>query len=409
MNRDNLITFREIDSFSNSKDAAHMTSRDCPLCGSSRHRTVLEMRDFQFFSDSEKHGKRVDIRDCQCLDCLTLYRNPSFTPEGFNVLFAEAGCSYGSTAQRPHEQIEWLNARQLLEPGSVFLDVGCYEGNFLSQLPPNIIRMGVDVDAPAIKRGQSRDAELILAHAAFDEFTPEKIPDVISLFHVLEHLTDPISVLRRLRKISSKNARLIIEVPLLERAETNDINGFFSTQHLTHFSRHSLHQIIEKSGWKIIESEQMSDYNGYRVLSEWGYNQHEITKQASDIINLQKYFASWYKAQADVESKLSSVPISGNIIIWGAGLHTEVLYQLSTFFRYPGRRFLLVDSDPMKQGKSWRGVQITAPEILESNEYKKNHIIISSYGNQQAIRSMALQYGVPASHIHNLYDRITVC
>jgi hypothetical protein len=48
---------------------------------------------------------------------------------GFNILFAEAGQSYGSTEGRPHEQTKWLADRGLLDEGKVFLDVGCYDGS----------------------------------------------------------------------------------------------------------------------------------------------------------------------------------------------------------------------------------------------------------------------------------------
>ena len=408
MKRDNMNKFFEIDNLSNTMDATHTTSRDCPLCGSIRYRTVLEMKKFQFFSDSTVEGKQVDIRDCQCLDCLTLYRNPSFTPSGFNVLFAEAGCSYGSTEQRPQEQIDWLNARQLLMPGSVFLDVGCYEGSFLSKLPSNVIRMGVDIDAPAIARGRARDPEINLTHAAFDAFTPEKPPEVISLFHVLEHLPDPLAVLRRLRAISAQKAKLVVEVPVLDGGETNDINGFFSVQHLTHFSRNTLHHILKKAGWDIIEVVKMKGYNGYRVLAQAGQETHDVTKDISDIRDLQTILSGWYKAQAEVERPLTMVPTVGNIVIWGAGLHTEVLYHLSSLFRQPERRFLLVDSDPMKQGKSWRGIPIVSPDMLNSLDSKHLHLVVSSYGGQMSIEEGALERGVPANHIHKLYESISV-
>src|SRR5690606_2828473 len=38
-------------------------------------------------------------------------------------------------------------------------------------------------------------------------------PDVISLFHVMEHLTDPLSTLKQLSASASDGASLIVEVP----------------------------------------------------------------------------------------------------------------------------------------------------------------------------------------------------
>ena len=45
---------------------------------------------------------------------------------------------------------------KLLEENSNFLDVGCYDGDFLSKLPDTIHKYGVDIDKNAIERGQKK-------------------------------------------------------------------------------------------------------------------------------------------------------------------------------------------------------------------------------------------------------------
>lgn len=68
------------------------------------------------------------------------------------------------------------------------------------------------------------------------------------------------------------------------------------------------------------------------------------------------------------------------------------------------RKFLLVDSDPLKYGKSWRGVSILAPSILSNLDWKNCNLVISSYGSQNAIIEAAKGYGVPNERILGLYD-----
>src|ERR1700693_5038486 len=109
------IRWSKVDSFpGNSTSAALTAHRPCPICGSNRARTILQFDQFQFYSDSDKLPKRVDLKEVQCLDCFALYLNPCYSDYGFQVLFAEAGCSYGSTEGRPQEQIDWLGGRGLL-------------------------------------------------------------------------------------------------------------------------------------------------------------------------------------------------------------------------------------------------------------------------------------------------------
>lgn len=386
----------------------HFVDRPCPLCGSTDRRVVSEYGNFQFFTDDATANKRARITDNQCLHCSTLYRSPCFTDAGFAVLFAEAGRSYGSSAQRPYEQIEWLGARGLLRSGRALLDVGCYDGGFLSRIDASVVRMGVDIDAPAIERGRRRDPDLLLTHGRFESFSVPRSPDVITMFHVLEHLPDPVAVLRRLRSIASAETRLVVEVPVVERGDTNDVNGFFSVQHLTHFSEATLRGVISRSGWEIEEQCAIEGYNGFRVLARPAAERHQVERSPADVLHLRSVLAAWYRAQRDVESRIATLPVSANIALWGAGLHTEVLYQSTSLFQHDARRFLLVDGDPLKQGKTWRGIDIQSPATLAALDWSSTHLVVSSYGGQPSIVDGASAMGIPAERILPLYASVRV-
>lgn len=229
-NKSDTLPWTRIDSFvGNKSNPALTTYRPCPICGSLHYRNILTFNDFQFFSDSTEYPKRTVIQNVQCQDCHAVYLNPCYTTIGFDYLFSEAGRSYGSTEGRPAEQREWLDKRNLLDEGTVFLDVGCYDGRLLSHLPKNIRRVGVDIDEPAIKQGQARYGSegVELINGAFESFSCSVQPDVISMFHVLEHLANPYAVLKHLRLMSHAETRLVVEVPIIEFGKTNDINGFF--------------------------------------------------------------------------------------------------------------------------------------------------------------------------------------
>jgi len=325
------------------------------------------------------------------------------------TLFEEAGCSYGATEQRPQEQIEWLATRGLLEPGKVFLDVGCYDGRFLSNLPSAVERVGVDVDAPAIARGRQRDPNISLYHSSFETFKPNEQPDVITMFHVLEHLVSPKAVLIQLAEISSADAVLVVEVPTLERGSTNDINGFFSVQHLTHFSENTLSEILKASGWEISEHCNMESYNGRRVLAKKSEcPSPAISPQHSDSTALSQVLITWGNAINAAKKQLSTLPAKGQFVIWGGGMHTEVMYHQTNLFSKADRRFLIIDSDPFKQGRSWRGIKICPPSDINNVMGSFDSLIISSYGNQKEIRESAMALGTPRQKVIALYKDINV-
>lgn len=82
--------------------------------------------------------------------------------------------------------------------------------------------------------------------------------DVVTMFHVLEHLTDPINDLNETRAAIRKGGKIIIEVPHARDFlfKTLDCRDFFEftlwSEHLILHTRESLKLLIEKAGFKNI-------------------------------------------------------------------------------------------------------------------------------------------------------------
>lgn len=85
----------------------------------------------------------------------------------------------------------------------------------------------------------------------------EKEFDVITMFHVLEHLSDPKSILMELSKKLKKDGKLIIEVPnsedaLLTLYENKAFSEFtYWSCHLFLFNSKTLNELIKQCGLKI--------------------------------------------------------------------------------------------------------------------------------------------------------------
>jgi hypothetical protein len=228
----NIMSFSwsEIDSYLGNFSSPMLTAyRPGPICRSIESAVVLKLDNFQFFSDSAESPKRVDICVNRCINCFALYMNPCYSDFGFSTLFAEAGQSYGSSESRHHEVISWLKNRGLLEDGMAVMDIGCYDGCFLAEMPKSLRKTGIDISEQAIKKAQELFGEegiqFILGN--FENFQYNDYVNTITMFHVLEHLRRLIEVLSKLRSIANIDTRLAVEVPIIERGDTNDINGFF--------------------------------------------------------------------------------------------------------------------------------------------------------------------------------------
>lgn len=408
------IEWNQIKIYTNKDNETLLEYRHCPICNTNNYRTVITLNNFQFFSDSLK-AKQVDVNQQQCKECGTLYMNPCYSNIGFERLFEEASQSYGSSLEHTKEQINWLHEYELLNNGARVLDVGCYDGSFLSRLPNSIIKLGVDIDEQAIKRGREKykKQEIEFFHGDFENFYFKgESPDTITMYHVLEHLPRPIDTLKKLYSISKRSTKLVVEVPILENGKTNDINSFFSVQHMTHFSRNSLFSCLLHAGWEIENYYETVDYNGYRILarpkSELSKS-YEFKYTSKDWYELNKNLSSWYSALSDIEKFIQKLLKCDKVVIWGGGVHTEFMYQVSSLFQMHCKTpIIIVDSDPIKHGTSWRGINIYEPSVIKQLDWISTKLLISSYGGQGAIFEAAIKLNVPSDSIVKIYKTTDV-
>jgi len=207
--------------------------------------------------------------------------------------------------------------------------------------------------------------------------------------------------------MSTPDTRLLVEVPILERGSTNDINGFFSVHHLTHFSRGSLENLLGVSGWQVVEIQVQPDYNGCRVIAVAGSTRETRSPNADDRRQLYRYLSNWYQALEEIEAKLVALDAPTFVAIWGGGIHLEFLYQFTSLFRGSDKRhYLVLDSDRSKQGKTWRGIPIVSPDVVNTLDWGSARLLVSTYGSQAAVVEAARERGVPATAIVTLYEAI---
>ena len=136
-----------------------------------------------------------------------------------------------------------------------WLDVGTGIGGILDLLSP------VSKSTQAVE--PQENARKVLAQLGYDVFSSiddikNNSMDVVTLFHVLEHLTTPIETLKTIRKKMIKGGKVIIEVPhandfLISFLENEPFKKFtFWSEHLILHTRESLNSFLKKAGFSNI-------------------------------------------------------------------------------------------------------------------------------------------------------------
>ena len=148
------------------------------------------------------------------------------------------------------------------------LDFGCGWGNFLLNIKSAKSLSGVELREECLKK-ISKLKNKIRVKKNINDF--EKKFDVITMFHVLEHIPHQIQTLKIIKKNLKKNGKLIIEVPhaddfLLNFDELKEFKDFtFWSEHLILHTFFSLKKILKKAGFKNIK---------IRYFQRYGFDNH---------------------------------------------------------------------------------------------------------------------------------------
>jgi SAM-dependent methyltransferase len=169
------------------------------------------------------------------------------------------GLSYWGASERKQANLVYLedNARRYNQfsriiANKVWLDVGTGSGGMLDLFNP-IARQVIAVEP-------QRAARMALVESGYAAYrlvpdVPDNNIDVVSLFHVLEHLTEPIQTLEEIRSKMKKGGKIIVEVPHAEDFLISflALDSFkaatFWSEHLLLHTRSSLTRFLEVAGF----------------------------------------------------------------------------------------------------------------------------------------------------------------
>jgi SAM-dependent methyltransferase len=252
----------------------------CDLCGASRAEAIL-------FGHDRLTGRPGCFRFVRCLDCGLVRQNPrpvaildTYYPETYPV-FVPADSNRSALGRLDLRFGQRKRARLVLEQCRTgrLLDVGCGTGGFLLEMQsiPGWQVSGVEPVALACRKARSSGLSVVrgkLSEAGF----PDETFDVVTLWHVLEHVCDPTINLQEAHRILRSNGTLLLAVPvmdsLLRRWFGTDWVEWDLPRHTFLFSRQTMHAFLQKTSFALLSIH--APFSEYRVL------QMSLTNWASE-------------------------------------------------------------------------------------------------------------------------------
>ena len=150
------------------------------------------------------------------------------------------------------------------------LDIGCGTGEFLINAKnKNWITVGVELNDSARKKATDKNLEI---YSSLDAINNQKF-DVITLWHVLEHLPDLDKQINKIVSLLNENGTLIIAVPNYKSYDAQYYREFWAAydtpRHLWHFSQNAIKGIFKNKKIELVKTLPMY-FDSYYVslLSE---------------------------------------------------------------------------------------------------------------------------------------------
>jgi 2-polyprenyl-3-methyl-5-hydroxy-6-metoxy-1,4-benzoquinol methylase len=232
----------------------------CNLCGAEDTKFILRAR-YRFHKRKKEFFNLV-----KCRKCGLMYTNPRPNEKEISQYYPSWYHSRADTKVTDIEKtkiwgIPWREAMQKkAEPflkykkGEKILDIGCGDGSLLKFLKESGWQTyGVEPHETSSLYAQEVLGLNVFSGRLEDANYPEESFDVITLFHVLEHLHDPSQVLKKAFSLIKRDGILIIEVPNFRSFEAKIFRskwiGISAPLHLYHFTPQSLRLMLMNCGF----------------------------------------------------------------------------------------------------------------------------------------------------------------
>lgn len=236
-------------------------SDKCYLCGS---------RDYSIIHKGTRDNPNVDVLECKNCGLTKLshfidntdlyYENSGMRNDDMESTLKEIRISASADDERRYKFV-----KRIAENKNV-LDFGCGAGGVLQRLKPICAKVyGVELERAMCEAINNEGIKCF--HNVEEACTElEDSVDIITLFHVLEHLEDPIEILGRLKTLLCKDGIMVIEVPnaddvLLSLYESKAFANFtYWSAHLFLYNNETFRMLMKKAGLRIRFLSQIQRY-----------------------------------------------------------------------------------------------------------------------------------------------------
>lgn len=254
-----------------------LTIEKCLVCGSNQFEPFLVCKDYTVSQEN--------FNIVSCKSCGFKFTNPR--PDNSvlgNYYKAESYVSHTDSKKgiinKLYHMVRSYTLKQKIKLVSTYvsrgtiLDYGCGTGMFLSECKKaKWETFGMEPDDNARRIASEKNLNLFVDKSTLELHIAEKEFDAITLWHVLEHVTDIYNTLAFFKHKLKRDGVLIIAVPNYESYDAVYYKEYWAAydvpRHLHHFDLKSITALLENSGFQLKVTKPMKFDSFYvSMLSE---------------------------------------------------------------------------------------------------------------------------------------------
>lgn len=216
----------------------------CPICAHEKHRVFFAYASFC-------------IEECKCCRFRFVDITSSSYPSDAQYVYDEPELGNLNPGQ-PHIQ---RRVRDILRFSNHSrgrsLDIGCGKGEVaIAMRDVGFLSSGIDMKPHVIQQLQHAYPAIDWKCAMTTDLVNLKDRfDVLTMYHVLEHIPDPIAALSTVKDLAEPGALIVVEVPNVGGLKAKFLGkrwGYYKVDHVNYFRKCDLISLGEKLGLEIL-------------------------------------------------------------------------------------------------------------------------------------------------------------
>ncbi len=378
-------------------------SRPCPICSTpdpvafvSRPQVPAHQHQLCDTIEEARCVVKGDLRLVCCREC-------GFV---FNDRFDSSRVQYGdrydncqehsaSFAQYTRDLIRYLTEERAVRNARI-VEVGCGQGMFLRALvdaSPGSSGYGFD---PSYRGTEAHSGPISFEKRFYDGDCAQVEADVVICRHVIEHVPDPIALLRSVREAlrRSPGARVFFETPCLEWILRHKVIWDLFYEHCSYFTAGSLSEAFHRSGFRVDRVAHV--FAGQYLWLEASVGESQPSRDPDRGAATRMLARAYSEHEARVceswKARIEDLRRLGPVAVWGAGAKGVTFANLVDPLRE--RVDCIVDMNPQKQGRFLPGTghPIVSHRDLSSRRVRHAVLMNPNYRdeNLQLIREAGL-------------------